>query len=162
LSTLTPLWVPLVSAAVGAGGALVTTLMTQSLTRRRDDVKWEREDAARWLADRRAAYADLLTALQKHWAAITATRGRVPGDAERATIRDLAAAIERPLQAVILIAPADVSLLADTLTAHVRQAGERGVKPRTDAHSEPTVTDGFTALREAMRTDLKVNTADEG
>ncbi|GAA3303097.1 hypothetical protein GCM10020218_099900 [Dactylosporangium vinaceum] len=109
--------VPLVSAVVAA----VTALVTQSLIRRRDDVRWEREraerreqwareDAARWLADRRSAYADLLTARHEHdtLAAALQSVGR-PGDADRARLRELAAAANRAAQAVLLIAPPPVT-----------------------------------------------------
>lgn len=160
------LWVPVVSAVVGAGGGLTAAGLTQWYTRRRDDTRWEREraerreqwhreDAARWLADRRAAYTDLLAALHEHWSAVAALQGRVPQRPELAALPDLARAADRARHAVTLVAPAGVAGSADALTDLIRRAGERAAGLHSQPAPEPaTVTDGFAALRAAMRADL--------
>jgi hypothetical protein len=82
-----PVWVPLLvafvglaSAAVGAVVAVAVAVLTQLFTQRREREQealrwqrereerrehWEREDAERWRRDRRAAYAELLVAVER-------------------------------------------------------------------------------------------------
>jgi hypothetical protein len=144
------LWVSLTSAVVAALTAVGTTFVTQRRTTRRDDVRWEREradrreqwrreDEARWLADRRRAYADLLTALHEY-ETLTVALTDVRGDADdRARLRELRTAADRARQAVLLIAPPAVAT-----------AALEALRP-----GEPT-PDGLTALYTAMRADLGV------
>jgi hypothetical protein len=150
-------WVPLVAAVVAALTALGTTTITQALTRRRDDVRWQREraerreqwrreDEARWLADRRSAYTQLLTALHEYESLTAALRGVRPDDADRRQLRDVASAAERARQAVLLIAAAPVAAATDAALAAIRRGD-------ADPGSAPG---GFTPLHRAMRADLGV------
>lgn len=164
------LWVALVSAVVGAAAGLTGALLTQLLTRRRDDTRWAREraerreqwlreDAARWLANRRAAYTDLLAALHEHWSAVAALHGRPPQREELADLQQLAQVADRARHAVSLLAPAGVARPADTLTDLVCRAGERSAGLHTGPTPDPAaVSDGFAALRAAMRADLGTGT----
>jgi hypothetical protein len=89
MSTAVTVWVPLVTAGAGlvagVGAAMGATILTQRRTDRREDVRWKREqadrkdqwqrerddrqeqwtreDSLRWLQNKQAAYARLMTAL---------------------------------------------------------------------------------------------------
>lgn len=71
----TPLWLTLIVAALGPGGALLGVWLTQRRADRRDDAtfarelarereRWAREDQARTFEQRRTAYVEFYEALR--------------------------------------------------------------------------------------------------
>jgi hypothetical protein len=172
MPSATPTWLPLIVAAVGVGGTLAATILTQVLIGRRDRRRWtderserrdqwRREDAARWLADRRAAYTELLAALhEQHGLLIRAGQlaqeGRRLEEASIARLEQLREVLQRSRQAAALLAsPAvgpDVDAVTGTLIAQTDRVLTGAV---IDPGSAMTaLPDRLARLRDDMRADL--------
>jgi hypothetical protein len=176
MSSATPLWVPLVVAVVGVGGTLSASVVTQVLTRRRDEQRWSierderteqwrREDAARWLADRRAAYADLLTALHEQHALLLrglrlTAEGRRPDAAATARLESLRETLQRARHAAGLLASPAVArsagALADVLARHTDRVLDGG------AGDDGADLDGFAEALDRLGADMRDDLAGPG
>ncbi|MGW1061768.1 hypothetical protein [Micromonospora rubida] len=176
MSLLIPLWVPMAVAVLGVLGTLAASIVTQVLTRRRDDRRWSlereerarqwhREDAARWLADRRAAYTELLVVLHEQDRVLEAVRRRraqaLPLDGPvSARLTALSDPFDRAWHAVELLAPGEVTRIAGELTRELRDEGDQVLGRLTGPPAEPAPGDRqerFAALGAAMRQDLGVH-----
>jgi hypothetical protein len=161
MSTATPLWVPLLVAAFGVAGTVTAAVLTQILTRRRDRQRWQierderreqwrREDAARWLADRRTAYAELLAALHEQHALLISARrltaeGRRPDAAATARQDQVRETLQRSRHAAGLLAGPPVAQPMDALIDLVLDPADRDLSDFPDR---------FARLRDHMRDDL--------
>jgi hypothetical protein len=100
MSATTPLWVPLMIAAVGLATTIGAAVLTQWWASRREDVRWgrerddrqeqwKREDSLRWLQDRQQAYARLIAALDEWDHELGSARAALTIDAEFAEYEKL-------------------------------------------------------------------------
>jgi hypothetical protein len=176
-----PMWVPLAMAAVGVVGVIFAFVFTQVWSRRREDERWRleraavqerweqerqlrserwlREDKARWLKDRRQAYAALLRAEDAWSSRLTELRrsraagGGATGPDTIAHIQRLETEYTDQLNLIQLMAPVAIGKAAEDIWAelYVVQlkllAGESAIAPPAGALSD---------LTHAMRRDLGV------
>ncbi|WP_433265460.1 hypothetical protein ACQPWR_00125 [Micromonospora vinacea] len=62
MQATTPLWVPIIVAALGVAGAVTAALLTQLLSKRREDERWQRdreEDRIRWQREKEGRLREL-------------------------------------------------------------------------------------------------------
>lgn len=171
-----PLWVPLAVAFVGVAGTLAASVLTQLLNRRRDDKLWEREraerseqwrreDAAKWLSERRAVYAEFL-AVYDEWASVQSRAWQerrqlgAADEATRAALADMEKAGEKIFQTVRLIGAPEVAKCSQDLWLAL---GVDHGRVTDDAYAGDRELDYFDsldmleALVKAMRRDLGVD-----
>lgn len=172
--TTTPLWVPLVVAALGLTGAVLGTiggvLITQRRSDRREALAWERqrerereawarEDAARTFEHRRQAYSDFYEALRA-MARRVYDHGLGIGDDEQEELPEgwQFPAFQR-LQHLQMYATPSVSVKATEAYSAVWHWGHNTKRGRDDAlfyDAQDTADDAEIALLQAVRGDLAI------
>lgn len=165
---MTPLWVPLVVAAIGVAGTLAAAVFTQVWQSQREEKRTirqaHREDAQRWLEARRALYSEVLRVLRP-WQVWMRTLRYSAGKVSRDLIDPQvpqAASFTRDLEVLM----AEVELVGDPkVNAALRAVwlwigggsvalAEAG---RTEANRHSFIQgleQAYTQLLEAMRSDL--------
>jgi hypothetical protein len=135
----TPLWVPLVVAALGVTGTFLAAYYTRRWADRREDQRWtrerqaeearwkrerderreqwEREDHARWMAERRLVYAEFLQRIDTWRWALVKAQGEIErdGDLSRQStteLEDLDTSHRETYETITLLAPAEIVEMA--------------------------------------------------
>jgi hypothetical protein len=166
----TPLWVPLVVAAVGVLGTLFAAVFTQVWQSRREEERArsqaQREDSQRWFEARRAVYTEVLRALRpwQVWArTLRYSAGKVPRELLDPELPE-ATTFTRDIELLM----AEVDLLGTTTVADALRGlwvwvwvGGASVALAEAGRSEGNrdaflqgVEGAYADLIEAMRTDL--------
>jgi hypothetical protein len=171
----TSVWVPLVTAAVGLLAGLGASILTQHWADRREDARWEREDSQRRLQDRQQVYARLMAALYAWDDELRRSRAdhnirallNERSELDTAELRRLRLAAREARALVDLMAPDPVRSLAKSAqtdreifgTIHLEP--DQSVDPAKTNSAWSRVREGTVLLREAMRTDLGLQSVDD-
>ncbi|MEH0927814.1 hypothetical protein [Micromonospora sp. CPCC 205558] len=177
MSATTPLWVPLLVACLGLLGTIGAAVLTHAWTARRETVRWERElaerdgernreERARWLAERRTLYSDFKNALDDfitkvndghHLLASTGKRWTPEAEESADASLTQCEALYRDLQ---MLAPIHLTADAEVLLEMYRDRFHGVMHGETAPLPVQRAAEVTRSLREKMREDLGIADGD--